>query len=158
MVQQGTPGSLCGIEHHHRAVNIFLRCKIIRIVRFRGTNVCKCLPCNCTSNKGGLQSQAAATKEVGKVLAKAQHHADAIRESADQLFYLNQELQASSIPVHDVHTARQVLDTGIIGPAATALPNHTCMASLSVELLHDHSIQYWYHVTSVVMHVNQAAH
>lgn len=56
--------------------------------------------------------QAAATKEVGKVLAKARNHAESLRESADQLFYLNQELQASKVPVHDVHTARQVLQTG----------------------------------------------
>ncbi|KAL3156281.1 hypothetical protein ABBQ32_012554 [Trebouxia sp. C0010 RCD-2024] len=57
-------------------------------------------------------NKAAATKEVGKVLAKARNHADSIRQAADQLFFLNQELQASSVPVHDVHTARQVLETG----------------------------------------------
>lgn len=91
----------------------------------------------CTSNKRGLQFQAAATKEVGKVLAKAQNHADAIRESADQLFYLNQELQASGIPVHDVHTARQVLATGIIGPAPTV---PTCIAYLNMQLLYNHGI------------------
>lgn len=61
-----------------------------------------------------INMQAAATKEVGKVLAKARNHADSLRESADQLFYLNQELHASNVPVHDVHTARQVLQTGFI--------------------------------------------
>ena len=59
-----------------------------------------------------LRLQAAATREVGKVLAKARSHADAIRESADHFFFLNQELQASAVPVHDVHTAREVLETG----------------------------------------------
>lgn len=53
-----------------------------------------------------------ATKEVGKVLSKASNHAEAIRESADQLFFLNQELQATISPLHDVPTARQVLETG----------------------------------------------
>ncbi len=61
-----------------------------------------------------LIPQAAATREVGKVLAKTQNHSDAIRESADQLFYLNQELQACCVPAHDVHTARQVLETGTL--------------------------------------------
>lgn len=56
--------------------------------------------------------QAAATKEVGKVLARTRNHADAFRESADQLYYLNQELQSCCVPAHDVHTARQVLETG----------------------------------------------
>ena len=54
-----------------------------------------------------------ATKEVGKVLSKASNHAEAIRESADQLFYLNQELQATSGPLHDVFTARDILETGV---------------------------------------------
>ena len=65
--------------------------------------------------------QAAATKEVGKVLAKAQNHAESLRESADQLFYRNQELQASNVPVHDVHTARQVLQTGAEATGAACL-------------------------------------
>ena len=56
------------------------------------------------------------TKEVGKVLSKASNHAEAIRESADQLFFLNQELQATISPVHDVTTARQVLETGAQHP------------------------------------------
>ena len=64
---------------------------------------------------------------MGKVLAKAQSHADAIRESADQLFYLNQELQAYNVPVHDVHTARQLLQTGIIGLYFLL---HTCIADV----------------------------
>ena len=51
---------------------------------------------------------------MGKVLAKARNHAESLRESADQLFYLNQELQASNVPVHDVHTAREVLQTGVL--------------------------------------------
>ena len=59
-----------------------------------------------------LDCQAAATKEVGKILARTQSHADALRESADQLYYLNQELQSCCVPALDVHTARQVLETG----------------------------------------------
>ena len=51
---------------------------------------------------------------MGKVLAKARNHAESLQESADQLFYLNQELQASNVPVHDVHTAREVLQTGVL--------------------------------------------
>ena len=58
------------------------------------------------------------------MLAKARNHADSIRESADQLFYLNQELQASNVPVHDVHTARQVLQTGAKSTRATCLHAH----------------------------------
>lgn len=57
--------------------------------------------------------QALATREVGKVISKANNHAEAIREAADQLFYLNQELQATCGPLHDVATARQVLETGM---------------------------------------------
>ena len=63
--------------------------------------------------------QAAATREVGKVLAKARSHAEAIRESADQFFFLNQELQASAVPSYDVHTAREVLETGTASHAAS---------------------------------------
>lgn len=59
-----------------------------------------------------LDCQAAATKEVGKILATTHSHADALRESADQLYYLNQELQSCCVPAFDVHTARQVLETG----------------------------------------------
>lgn len=59
-----------------------------------------------------LDCQAAATKEVGKILARTQSHADALRESADQLYYLNQELQSCCVPALDVHTAWQVLETG----------------------------------------------
>ena len=59
-----------------------------------------------------MNTQAAATREVGKVLAKTQNHSGAIRESADHLYYLNQELQACCVPAHDVQTACQVLGTG----------------------------------------------
>ena len=72
--------------------------------------------------------QALATREVGKVISKANNHAEAIREAADQLFYLNQELQATCGPLHDVATARQILETGMHLRASCILPlySHAC--------------------------------
>lgn len=103
VVKQGTPSSVSQLRMAH--VNYCTWCACVTATK-------TVFPEGLPQVKSHCIIQAAATKEVGKVLAKARNHADSIRQAADQLFYLNQELQASNVPVHDVHTARQVLETG----------------------------------------------
>lgn len=80
-----------------------------------------------------------ATKEVGKVLSKATNHADAIREAADQLYFLNQELKATAAPLHDVFTAKTVLETGLPYLCTTLL---LCVVKDDTTYLHQHCLKY----------------
>lgn len=60
----------------------------------------------------GIGAQAPALAACAKVLDVAARHADACRESADQLAYLHGEAELLRAPAYDVPTAQDVLQSG----------------------------------------------
>ncbi|KAK9835805.1 hypothetical protein WJX74_008348 [Apatococcus lobatus] len=56
--------------------------------------------------------KARAVREAGRVVDVATRHAGALRLSADELYHLHMELEASKAPVFDILTALDVLQTG----------------------------------------------
>ena len=59
--------------------------------------------------------QAKAVREAGRIVDAATRHTGALRSSADELYRLHQELEASKAPVFDIPTALDVLQTGMAG-------------------------------------------
>ncbi len=60
----------------------------------------------------GWAGKSRAVLELGRVLSVARGHCAALQQAADQLYYLNQDLQLAAVPIFDVATALELQQTG----------------------------------------------